>query len=169
MTYPTANLLLPALVLSVLCSCSDNRRPPSTEQPAEVDYYTVVDASADPSKISPLPPWPQSLNSDSVALGERLFYDRRLSADGSLSCASCHPPQRGGVDGQRRAVGINRSLLPFNTPTVLNSGWNRYQFWDGRMTSLEQQVAEPITDAKVMASTWPRIINTLNQDEQMRE
>lgn len=78
-----------------------------------------------------------------AAAGRKLFFDRRLSADGSVSCATCHQPARAFTDGRPLAQGIAGRLGSRNTPTLLNAGYNLSQFWDGRRTSLEEQAADP--------------------------
>ena len=93
---------------------------------------------------SALPSPTNSLADSPVAarLGERLFFDPRLSANGNLSCASCHDPEHGWADGRQLALGI--AQLDVHSPSVLGSGWNFWQFWDGRADSLWTQAIEPI-------------------------
>lgn len=83
-----------------------------------------------------------------IALGKKLFFDKRLSADGTLSCASCHviSPEKGGGDGQPVSVGINGQKGQRNAPTVLNAAFQRVLFWDGRAASLEEQAKEPLVN-----------------------
>ncbi|KAB2969176.1 cytochrome c peroxidase [Zoogloea sp.] len=80
-----------------------------------------------------------------IALGRRLFEEPRLSADGSLSCRSCHDLYgKAGADGRATARGIGGAVGPRNTPTVWNTAFQRVLFWDGRAPSLEAQAAGPI-------------------------
>lgn len=79
-----------------------------------------------------------------IALGRRLFHDRRLSRDGSLSCASCHDPRRAFTDGRTMAQGIGRARGDRNVPTIVNRAWGTSFFWDGRAATLERQVLQPI-------------------------
>jgi cytochrome c peroxidase len=81
-----------------------------------------------------------------VALGEKLFFDSRLSGDGTVACASCHDPARAFTDGKPTSVGIQGRTGQRNAPTVLNALYNKTQFWDGRVHTLEQQAALPITN-----------------------
>jgi len=74
-----------------------------------------------------------------VALGRELFFDKRLSADGTISCASCHEPERAFTDGKQFAEGIGGRRGARNSPTLLNAMFNTGQFWDGRAESLEAQ------------------------------
>lgn len=115
----------------------------------------------------PIKPLPAKLNLDArkVNLGRTLFHDKRLSKDNSLSCASCHDIAAGGVDGKQFAVGIKGQVGPINTPTVLNSGLNFRQFWDGRAASLEEQAAGPVHNPGEMGSNWNEVIGKLSQDK----
>jgi cytochrome c peroxidase len=81
-----------------------------------------------------------------VALGEKLFFDGRLSADGSVACATCHDPDKGFTDRRRTSVGIRRQVGHRNAPTILNALYNVTQFWDGRAGTLEDQAKLPITN-----------------------
>ena len=75
------------------------------------------------------------ITAEKVKLGEQLFFDKRLSADGSVSCASCHDPRLAFADGRRLAEGISGKRGTRNTPSLLNSMFNTGQFWDGRTQS----------------------------------
>jgi cytochrome c peroxidase len=114
----------------------------------------------------PIRPLPITLKLDAmkVALGERLFNDKRLSRDNSISCASCHNLAKGGVDGLVSATGIGGAKGPINTPSVFNSSYNFRQFWDGRAASLEEQVVGPIHNPKEMGSNWAQVLVKLAQD-----
>ena len=81
---------------------------------------------------------------DKVALGEKLFFDGHLSADGTVACASCHDPERAFTDGRPTSVGIRGRVGQRNAPTILNALYNKTQFWDGRVRTLEEQAALPI-------------------------
>ncbi len=105
------------------------------------------------------------LDADKVALGKRLFHDQRLSGDNSISCASCHNLNAGGVDRRRVSKGMRGADGNINAPTVLNSGFNFSQFWDGRAASLEEQIDGPVHAAVEMDSNWPDIIAKLKQDQ----
>ncbi len=91
----------------------------------------------------PVPPEnPQTQNK--IELGRKLFFDKRLSKDNSISCATCHVPGKAYSDGRARAVGINQTTLSRRSPSLLNSAYNPVQFWDGRAKSLEEQALLPM-------------------------
>jgi cytochrome c peroxidase len=85
-----------------------------------------------------------------IALGKQLFFDPRLSGDNDLSCASCHVPAKAFADSLARAKGRGGQPLARNTPTLLNAGFHRSLFWDGRARSLEEQALAPLQAADEM-------------------
>lgn len=109
------------------------------------------------------------LSSERVALGAQLFADRRLSADGSLACNSCHDLRRGGADGRPVSIGVNEAKGTINAPTVFNAAYSFVQFWDGRARTLEEQVAGPIHNPLEMATDWNAVVARLGADAVMRE
>jgi len=105
-----------------------------------------------------------------IELGRRLFFDKDLSGDHSISCATCHNPASGFSDGKPHAIGSNSEELARHTPTVLNAAYNSYQFWDGRATSLEQQAIFPITSAAEMnLPDEAELVRRLNADSDYRQ
>src|SRR5688500_5114001 len=90
-----------------------------------------------------------------VRLGQRLFHDRRLSADGSIACASCHVPERGFSQTRAITVGVHGRTGRRNAPALINRAWGQAFFWDGRISSLEEQVLKPIEDPNEMGSSTP--------------
>jgi cytochrome c peroxidase len=75
-----------------------------------------------------------------AALGERLYYDPRLSATGETSCASCHDLAHGGDDGKQTSLRMDGSATPVNTPTIFNAALNRHVLWDGRVLNLREEL-----------------------------
>lgn len=117
-------------------------------------------------------PWPPppardpsnraSGNPDAIALGQRLFFDSRLSAGGAISCATCHDPARAWTDGRPRAVGL--AALDRNTPTVLDAAEHRWFFWDGRADSLWAQSVQPILDPREMGASAAHVAALVRSD-----
>jgi cytochrome c peroxidase len=83
---------------------------------------------------------------EKIALGQKLFFDGRLSADGTVACATCHNPARAFTDGRPASIGIHGRVGQRNAPTILNVLYNKTQFWDGRAKTLEDQAALPIVN-----------------------
>ena len=115
----------------------------------------------------PIKPIPLEIKLDGkkVALGEKLFHDKRLSKDNSIACVSCHGLNTGGVDRQAVSTGIGGKKGNINAPTVFNSGFNFRQFWDGRATSLEEQAVGPVHNPLEMGSNWQEVVAKLGKDE----
>lgn len=100
-----------------------------------------------------------------VALGFKLYHDTRLSVDNTVSCASCHDLNGGGVDNHQYSHGVNEQLGGVNAPTVYNAAYNFVQFWDGRAMTLEAQAAGPPLNPIEMASkSFDEIVAKLNAD-----
>lgn len=87
-----------------------------------------------------------------TALGKQLFFDPRLSGSGQIACASCHDPDLGWADGRTTAYGHNRRKLGRNSPSILNSGYRMFLFWDGRAGSLEEQAIAVLNNQDEMHS-----------------
>ena len=103
------------------------------------------------------------VTAEKVKLGEQLFFDKRLSADGTVSCATCHDPQLAFADGRALAEGISGRVGKRNSPSLLNSMFNTGQFWDGRAQSLEEQAKMPLINPDEMGSqTHDQIISRLS-------
>lgn len=97
-----------------------------------------------------------------IDLGRYLFFDPLLSADGSVSCASCHHPDKGFSDGLPRSIGIGGEELSRAAPTLWNVAFLKHFFWDSRSTTLEHQVLGPLFAADEMANTPDNLLHSLN-------
>ena len=104
-----------------------------------------------------------------IDLGRRLFFDPRLSSDESTSCASCHNPEQAFADSEATSRGIGGKKGTRNTPTVINTAFQPYQFWDGRVTSLEDQALHPLENPIEMGSSIPIIADRLNRLPEYRD
>jgi cytochrome c peroxidase len=135
--------------------------------PDPVSVPPIYVAPASDMAITPIPAT-LDLDARKVALGRRLFLDKRLSADDSIACASCHDLARAGDDGLSVAVGVGGRRGELNTPTVFNSGFNFRQFWDGRAATLEEQVPGPVHNPLEMATDWATVIRKLEADDGYR-
>jgi cytochrome c peroxidase len=90
------------------------------------------------------------ITSEKIALGRRLFNDRRLSRDQSVACASCHDPDRAFSTAEAVTPGVFGRRGRRNAPALINRAWGRSFFWDARVATLEEQVLHPIHDANEM-------------------
>jgi cytochrome c peroxidase len=133
-------------------------------------HSVLVGAQAEwrltPRGLDPYLPIPKdNPQSDAkIALGRRLFLDRQLSADGSLSCATCHDPDRGFADHRTIAVGIRGRRGTRNVPSLVNRVYGETFFWDGRADSLEAQVIQPIENPDELGSSVKAVVTRLGRD-----
>jgi cytochrome c peroxidase len=125
-----------------------------------------------------LPPvhWPEKnpFSWAKVELGRKLFFDKRLSSNGTVSCATCHRVPDAYTDASVIAVGIEEHVGNRHTPTIINVAYNDYQFWDGRAKTLEEQVLGPIANTNEMTLeknqqfAYQDCVNRIHQIEEYR-
>jgi cytochrome c peroxidase len=102
-------------------------------------------------------------------LGRKLFFDPILSADNSISCSSCHLPEKSWADGLPTSIGIKSQALKRNSPSIFNSGFLKTLFWDGRAQSLEEQALMPIQDASEMGQSLKKLVEELKSHDDYRK
>ncbi len=98
---------------------------------------------------------------EKAALGKLLYFDTRLSADNTVSCASCHSPAFGFTDGKAVSDGIKAQRGGRSAPTVINRAYSLNQFWDGRAKSLEEQAGGPMQNAIEMGNTHEGVVKSI--------
>lgn len=115
--------------------------------------------------------WPAAnpLTIEGVALGRRLFYDKGLSADYSISCASCHHPGQAFSDTLGYSLGVGGAVGNRNGMPLFNLLWSNRFFWDGRAATLQEQVVQPIQDPVEMHLPLNQALDRLNQNPTYRE
>jgi cytochrome c peroxidase len=99
---------------------------------------------------------------EKIALGKQLFFDGRLSADNKVACATCHDPAKGFSNGEQFATGVDGKKGGRNSPTVINTAFQQFQFWDGRAKSLEDQALGPIQNPIEMNMPLDAVVSKLN-------
>ena len=100
-----------------------------------------------------------------IALGKQLYFDPRLSSDDTISCASCHDPNKGWSNGAAFAKGVGGAMGGRSAPTIINTAYFRQQFWDGRAKTLEDQALGPIQAGVEMNMKLEDLIPKLNKIE----
>jgi len=139
-------LALPGFLLA-LAGCA-RETPKEPEAPAYV--AEVVPIPPPPPGFEPVPEPPDNPSTpEKAALGRQLFFDKRLSVDGSRSCYSCHVTEHGLTDGLPVAVGAGEKKLPRSSPTLWNISYHKELYWDGRSPSLEKQAMAAWTGANM--------------------
>ncbi|WP_339732870.1 cytochrome c peroxidase [uncultured Gimesia sp.] len=99
---------------------------------------------------------------EKIALGKQLFFDKRLSRDNTISCASCHAPDKGYSNADQFATGFKGQKGGRNSPTIINAAYNKFHFWDGRAGSLEEQALGPIANPIEMNLTVKEAVDRIN-------
>lgn len=149
-------------------------RPPSTTDFAQAyspQNYEEMIATVETIGQEPIQPLPSNIQwpPEQVELGKHLFNETNLSRNQQMSCATCHLLQSGGDDGLPVAIDVEQLPMDFNTPTVLNSGFNFRQFWNGRATSLEEQMAETLLNPREMGSSWESALSFLRNNRSYQQ
>lgn len=134
---------------------------PSVSQPAEV-------LRANPALPAVRVPADNPQTAAKVALGHQLFFDPRLSADDTISCATCHDPETAWANHHPVDTGIGGRMGTRNSGTILDAAYMDFQFWDGRATTLEQQALGPIHNPVEMGETVEPVVAKLNAIEGYR-
>lgn len=130
-------------------------------------YDSLQDMGVGGTKTS-LPPHRDGFTPQQIDLGRYLFFDPALSGDGSISCASCHHPDKGFSDGQARSIGINGHEVERSAPTLWNVAFLKRLFWDARSESLEDQAKGPLYHPHEMGNTEAQLRQTLNDSAEYR-
>ncbi|EAT58045.1 cytochrome-c peroxidase [Chlorobium ferrooxidans] len=151
-------LAVTLLAAGVVTSCSKKEEPKPV--PAAVQPAAPVLQPRTGEPVTPIAA-PKVADPAMVELGKKLFFDPRLSKSGFISCNSCHNLSMGGSDNLKSSVGHKWNQGPINSPTVLNSGMNLAQFWDGRAKDLKEQAGGPIGNPGEMSFTHDLAVSVL--------
>ena len=169
--------MITALVLAVLSVAGgaddyvlSSRCPPSFEKTATGvcelrDLYQLYDSLQNRGvggTRTALPPHRDGFTPEQIDLGRYLFFDPVLSGDGTLSCASCHRPDRGFSDGRPRSIGIHREDAGRAAPSLWNVAFLKRFFWDARAGSLEAQAPGSLYSPREMGNNPARLMDSLN-------
>ena len=127
-----------------------SKRPPTSETDPLAQPKSLQQVGAPVEMTRAAIPADNPQTPEKISLGQRLFFDRRLSVDGTVSCSTCHDPALAFTERKPTSVGIKGRVGQRNAPTVLNALYNKTQFWDGRVNTLEEQAALPIVNTVEM-------------------
>lgn len=171
---PSAHNCISLLVVTLLLSaCLESEREIAFDQIQAQTIQLAADSAGTMGSSEPIRALgkvePESLKTPVVNLGRDLFHDPRLSGDGTVTCASCHAIDQGGDDNLPTSVGIKGQVGPINSPTVLNSGFNFRQFWDGRAATLDEQAKGPVAASIEMGANWDNVVSRLSSDELLKK
>ena len=143
----SAVLAITSLLVALTFVSSCNRMSQSGGFQPEILPLPTQLANYEPMIV----PADNPMTAEKVALGRQLFFDERLSGDGSRSCYSCHVCEKGLTDGLPKAIGAFNKQLPRSSPTLWNIGYHKEFYWDGRSPSLEKQAMAAWTGANMGA------------------
>lgn len=169
-------LLVAVITLLGACREEDNsdliikREEPQNNDPADPTPYTFQ-VPAHFSRIgAPFEPADNPTTVEGVALGKKLFFERMLSKNNQISCASCHKPEAAfndpgkvvsiGADGSTQGIRNAMPLFNLAWTKITNSAFN----WHGNAESLEKQAFEPVSNPLEMQESWPNVVNKLKAD-----
>ena len=163
----SGSVVLASLLFGVLAACTETEAIPTFAPP-----------QSEAAEIEPLPPLPverpnesesSSASDAELALGKYLFFDRALSGDQKLSCATCHIPEQAWTDALPLSVGYPSTLYFRNTPTLLNTGQKAVYFWDGRIADLPTVVRDHVAEAHFMHADGRLVVERMRQKPQYVE
>ena len=118
-----------------------------------------------PSHFPPMTiPIDNLMTVEGVELGRKLFYEKKLSADNTISCATCHAPSNAFSDPNQYSTGIDGIEGNRNSMALVNLGWNESFFWDGRSRTIEQQIIQPVINPIEMHEQWVNVVGKLSAD-----
>jgi cytochrome c peroxidase len=149
---PTA---LAVLALAACLPASDKNVSTAQQSVTEFELPAGLPEIKHPEDNPPTP--------EKIALGKQLYFDPRLSEDATISCASCHDPQKGWSNNDQFATGVGGKRGGRSAPTIINSVYNRFHFWDGRAGSLEEQALGPIQNPIEMNMKLGDVVERLNK------
>ncbi|MBS9766506.1 MAG: c-type cytochrome [Flavobacteriaceae bacterium] len=166
------------LVLISLCSCKHDKseyeilkemysKPPSEwVRPFVEDTLQWKELGVLPKPIYPNEKIPSK---ELIYLGKQLFFDARLSQSGQIACVSCHHPDQNYTDNRRLSIGHNLNKGKRNSPSVMNLSYSKSFFWDGRASSLEEQVIGPFTNEVEMNTPLDVVVENVNKIKGYRD
>ncbi|MFK5973175.1 MAG: cytochrome c peroxidase [Flavobacteriaceae bacterium] len=129
------------------------------------EQYAIRNKAGVGGLKSALPKIRDGFTPQEIDLGRYLFFDPVLSGDGTVSCATCHDPKKGFSDGLAISRGIDGQKLKRASPTLWNVAYLRSLFWDGRASTMEEQMQGPLFSKEEMGNTPENLLNTLNAIE----
>lgn len=163
---------LPVLAQHQISGRIDDRAVPGTLSLEEIRSSLAAPGAHEPLVLESMPGLPDDLSSfipaenpltpAKVELGRQLYFDKRLSRDNTISCATCHDPARGWTDTSPVSTGIDGQKGGRSAPTVINRLFGKTQFWDGRAASLEEQALGPIANPIEMGFTHDEAVERLS-------
>jgi cytochrome c peroxidase len=132
---------------------------PPAEQPK-----AVAELPPPPLGLPPVPIPPDNpMTPEKVELGKLLYFDKRVSKDGTVSCATCHDPKMAWAEHEPTSEGVGHQFGQRNAPTVINAAYATSQFWDGRAATLEEQAVGPVGNPIEMGHSMEAVVGSFSK------
>ncbi len=152
------------VMLAVGLGCKDDAIPDA------INYQPKPYSLATPAGFPPMPVAANNpLTVEGIDLGRHLFYDKILSADNTVACASCHSIDKSFTDGVPKSIGIGGQVNARNAMPLYNLAWYDAMFWDGRATTIEEQAFQPVPAHNEMNLNWNDAATKLKQSALYKE
>ncbi len=166
MKYKGSFALAAIALITILGGCASE---PEEDAAPILPIGTPVEINV-PLGLPPLDiPADNPPTAETIALGRKLYYDKTLSVDNTIACASCHTPDDGFADPNQFSEGVGGELGGRQAPPVMNAAYFTTQFWDGRAASLEEQAGGPVENPIEMAFTHEGVVARLTADPEYTE
>lgn len=153
--------LFALFLLLALAACKKDEPQPSPEGFSPTPYTLEIPPFFPPMDI----PEDNPLTVEGIELGRNLFWEKQLSGDNTLSCGGCHMPEFGFSDSDQFSTGITGEQGNRQSMALINLGWARDYFWDGRAMTLEDQIREPVPNPIEMNQSWDATLEKLRATE----
>ncbi|WP_276133076.1 cytochrome-c peroxidase [Polluticoccus soli] len=147
----------------VLYACKKEKQDPTynpTAATVEVPAYVKTYVGEVPI------PADNAMTAEGIELGRKLFYEKMLSDNSTMSCASCHKQENAFDDPRPFSEGTHGAFGDRNAMAIVNAAWDKHFFWDGRRASLEGQAHDPVSNPIEMANKWPEVVKRLQNSEE---
>jgi cytochrome c peroxidase len=142
-------------ILALVAAAVGQQPPPPPAAPMTIDP---------PAGLPPVPvPKDNPVTAAKVELGKMLYFDKRMSKDKTISCATCHDPKKGWAEREPTSKGIDKQVGERNAPTVINAAYMTSMFWDGRAKDLEEQALGPIQNPIEMGMKMELVTDELGK------
>lgn len=150
-------------IVALMCACGEEpARPAPPEQAPAEPPRPLRELVGDTFEALPET---VEIDREKMLLGRRLYHERALSGDQTVSCASCHSLSHGGAEPRARSIGVRGWVAPLNAPSTLNASLSFRQYWDGRAEDLRAHAEAAIENRHELRTTWSEIAERLSEVE----
>ncbi len=157
-------LLVGVLVMALGVLTAEAQRPGRKSKGAKAGAKAKAALPQVPAGLPKLQiPADNPMTPEKVQLGKMLYFDKRVSKDGTVSCATCHDPKMAWTEHEPTSTGIHKQVGGRNSPTVINAAYATSQFWDGRAKTLEDQATGPVENPIEMGHSMDAVVESFSK------